>query len=66
MSSKLNRVYKQAKNDKKFSDQYLIVPGNKFPFFPSHLEKSIVASMYGGWLIGRYGGHKASEMYDEI
>lgn len=66
MSSKVNRVYKKAKEDKNFSEQYLIVPGNKFPFSPSHLEKSLIASIYGGWLIGKHGGYKASEIYDGI
>lgn len=66
MSLKVDRVYKQAKKDKNFSEQYLVVPGNEFPFFPSHLSKSLIASMYVGWLIGKHGGHKASEIYDGI
>jgi len=56
MTEKVNRLYKGAKRNYEFIKAYQDADGDKVPnILSNHNLKVIFASIYYGWLIGKYG-----------
>jgi len=50
-------MFEEAKRNNTFKTEAKEADPDKyyFPIFPSRLEKIVIATMYYGWLIGKYG-----------
>lgn len=66
MGEKTSRVYKQARKDETFREEFSSIKGNRFPMFADSVEKAVIAAFYCGWLVGRHGPALAEEMYQNI
>ena len=48
-------MYKQAKRDELFKEEFASIPDNEFPLFPSDIQKAMFVTAYYGWLVGKFG-----------
>jgi hypothetical protein len=60
------KVYKAAKKDIVFREEFLSIEGNSFPIFAGTIQKGVIASFYCGWLVGRFGVSEGMEIYNRI
>lgn len=56
MTTKTRIVYKGAIKNKEFLSDIFMADGDKKPgLFSSGVDKTIFATIYYGWLVGKYG-----------
>lgn len=56
MTEKVKKIYKSGLKNNEFLQSIKEADGDKKPnMFSSNLEKNIFATIYYGWLVGKYG-----------
>ena len=55
ITKKIKKLYKMAKKDVDFKSSIESADGDKLPIFPSDIDKAIIASIYYGYRVAKYG-----------
>lgn len=60
------KYYKEiVKTDEDFKKEFVSIEGNKFPWFADDIEMGCFCTAHQGWLVGKYGKDKGTEMVEK-